>query len=81
MMSVTVTAENGGVTFSQPVALFQTGLPPQSNPPQFWFDVTDDGQHFLLNLPTAAPVAQQPGPAPSPKPLNVVVNWTSLLTK
>jgi Tol biopolymer transport system component len=81
MMSVTVTAENGGVTFSQPVALFQTGLPPQSNPPQFWFDVTDDGQHFLLNLPTAAPVPQQPGPAPPPKPLNVVVNWTSLLTK
>jgi len=82
MMSVTVTADNDGITFSQPVALFSTGLPPQTNPPQFWFDVTADGQRFLLNLPLAATTATtQPTAPTSPALLNVVVNWTSLLTK
>jgi Tol biopolymer transport system component/tRNA A-37 threonylcarbamoyl transferase component Bud32 len=82
MMAVTVTAGNDGITFSQPVALFATGLPPQTNPPQFWFDVTADGQRFLLNLPiAAATTTTQPDAPSSPPLLNVVVNWTSLLAK
>ena len=70
--------------FGQPVALFKTGLPPQTSPPQFVFDVSTDGQHFLLNLPASQGVAQaaaQPAAPPPAPPMTVVVNWTSLLTR
>jgi Tol biopolymer transport system component len=76
MMAVPVTL---GETpqFGQPVALFKTGLPPQTIPPQFFYDVSADGQHFLINLAPSSAVAQ----AAVPPPMTVVVNWTSLLIK
>jgi hypothetical protein len=79
MMAVPVTTENDQLQFGRPVALFKTNIPPQTNPPQFFFDVTADGQRFLVNV-AATVTAPQTSAAP-PTPINVVVNWPATLLK
>jgi serine/threonine protein kinase/Tol biopolymer transport system component len=83
MMSVAVSAKDNQIQFGQPVALFKTRLPPVSGGiGQSLFDVSDDGQHFLLNLRAEDQTGPQTPAAQALTPqLTVVVNWPSLLTK
>jgi eukaryotic-like serine/threonine-protein kinase len=82
MMTVPVTAANNQIEFGRPVELFKFPVPlPQTNPPQFLFDVTPDGQRFLVNLPANAAAPQTSGAPVPPTPINVVVNWTAMLSK
>ena len=67
MMAVTVHPRNGGFEFDPPHTLFQTRPIPRT-----WnlYDVSPDGQRFLMNLPLEWSGAS---------PVNVVTNWTEKL--
>jgi len=67
MMSVPVRSSDTSFEFDPPQALFQTRPSPKI---PNWFDVTSDGQHFLLNLPHEFSNASQ---------INVMSNWTEKL--
>ncbi len=86
MMSVTVSAKDNQIQFGQPVALFKRSLPAIAvSLGQSSFDVSEDGQHFLLNLRADETAGPQTPAAQAPQlpstPLTVVVNWPSLLNK
>jgi eukaryotic-like serine/threonine-protein kinase len=67
MMSVCIRARDGALDFDPPEMLFQTRpIPMQWN----WYDVSNDGQHFLLNLPHEFSNSSK---------INVVSNWTEKL--
>lgn len=58
-----------------PVALFDTTIPFPRNEGvqvQRYYDVTADGQRFLINAPR---------PQANPSPITVVLNWTSGLKR
>ena len=61
-MVVSLTLGPDSVNASVPRELF--ALPPLLS----FFEVTPDGQRFLVRMPD-----------PTPHPLNVIVNWPSLL--
>jgi hypothetical protein len=67
MMAVGVHATGSDFQFDQPHMLFQTRPIPES-----WnlYDVSPDGQRFLLNLPLEWSSAA---------PITVVTNWTEKL--
>jgi eukaryotic-like serine/threonine-protein kinase len=60
----------------QPVPLFQTTLNTPVNPGLKRYDVTADGQRFLVLSPVAATPAQA-----NSNPITAVVNWTAALNK
>ena len=62
VMAVSLTPGPVSVNASVPRALF--ALPPLLS----FFEVTPDGQRFLVRMPD-----------PTPHPLTVIVNWPSLL--
>jgi hypothetical protein len=63
-------------------SLFKLSPPVSGDAEQFLFDVSDDGQHFLLNRRVEDPTGPQTPAAQAFAPqLTVVVNWPSLLTK
>jgi eukaryotic-like serine/threonine-protein kinase len=66
-------------TFGEPHVLFQTGVPIPSVPFFFSFDVTPDGQRFLVNVPQPTAPAREDARAPTF--VNVVLNWTSALAR
>ncbi len=67
MMSVPIRAADAALEFDPPETLFQTRpIPQQWN----WFDVSSDGQHFLLNLPQEFSNSSR---------INVISNWTEKL--
>jgi hypothetical protein len=79
LMSVPVSGKDNQIQFGQPVALFKTGLLTAAASPLQLFDVSEDGQHFLLGLPAAASAPPASGNTAPPTPITVVVNWTSLV--
>jgi hypothetical protein len=68
MMRVGVDMADDRVRFSRPGPLFRTGL--ETTYFMDEYDVTADGQRFLLVRPVASSV---------PPPVNVLVNWSSAL--
>jgi hypothetical protein len=60
----------------QHVPLFQTALNTPQNPGLKRFDVTADGQRFLILSPVASTPAQA-----NPDPITAVINWTAALKK
>jgi Tol biopolymer transport system component len=82
IVAVPVTSEGDQPQFGQPVVLFKTGLQVPATPFSFYYDVTADGQRFLVNLPVASTAPATPAGAPAPPtPITVVVNWRSALVK
>jgi hypothetical protein len=72
------TSEISWVTIEpgQHVPLFQTALNTPQNPGLKRFDVTADGQRFLILSPVASTPAQA-----NPDPITAVINWTAALKK
>ena len=71
MMVAAVTPDAGAFRYEPPRALFNTGAK-LSVAPGFYYDVTRDGQRFVVNeLGQDQPTRQEP---PSP-PIEVIVNW------
>jgi serine/threonine protein kinase/Tol biopolymer transport system component len=63
-----------------PRALFELGfpLPPSNTQPDYFYDVTADGQRFLINEPVpVAPTDSSQSGAATPQTLTVIVNWTA----
>ena len=54
-----------------PQRLFRTGIDPGGFMTYAQFDVAPDGQRFLMVVPSTD----------APQPLNVILNWQSLLKK
>jgi len=75
MMAVSVKTEP---TFQagETTELFQTSLIPQNNPYNRRFDVSADGERFLI-----ASGSNTPTPGTVPIPFTAVVNWTAALRK
>lgn len=77
LMAVPIIAD-GVVQSGQPAPLFQTPLQLPANPAAFRYDVTADGQRFLIN----APIGVAPTPtSPAPTTITTVVNWSAALRK
>ena len=70
MMAVDIKT-NGSIVFESPRVLFDTGLDTVM-PNVDQYDVTDDGERFLVLRPLADAVSE---------PITLVLNWTSLLNK
>jgi serine/threonine protein kinase/Tol biopolymer transport system component len=68
MMSVEVRAAIDGLKFSNPRELLQ--IPVRLGVPYYDYDVTADGQRFLVLAPAVGSI---------PEPLNVLVNWQTAL--
>ena len=77
IMAVEVTP---GPTFDAgpPKALFNTGVIVPAFVAEYFYDVTADGQRFLVNLRVTSPANAPAGDAP-PVPITVVVNGTAAL--
>jgi Tol biopolymer transport system component/tRNA A-37 threonylcarbamoyl transferase component Bud32 len=75
IMAVPIKADKT-LEVGQPVPLFQTTLNTPVNPGLKRYDVTADGQRFLV----LSPVAVTPGQTNS-NPITAVVNWTGALDK
>jgi hypothetical protein len=73
IVAVSVTTE-GGFTVGKTTPLFETGLPfPNVPPPSVPYDVSTDGQHFLMAVQDQLP------PTTNSTPITVVLNWTAAL--
>jgi hypothetical protein len=73
-MAVTIRGESE-LEIGAPVALFDTAIPfPRNdgNQSQRYYDVTADGQRFLINTPRVIA---------NPSPITVVLNWTAGLKR
>jgi hypothetical protein len=85
LMAVDVDTTGEVFASGTPHVLFATGItPPPEARPDYYYDVTPDGQKFLLNEPTPAAsstAAQNGVPAAPELPLNVIVNWSSGLRR
>ncbi len=85
LMAVDVDTSGKVFTFGTPHALFATDLTAAASDrlPNFYYDVTPDGQKFLLNEPATASStpAQSAAAAPPDLPLNVIVNWSAGLRR
>jgi Tol biopolymer transport system component len=68
MMAVDVQTAGGSLNFGSPKMLFQTPLSSPS-PEVDQYDVTSDGQRFIMITP----------PADARRTMNLIVNWPSLL--
>ncbi len=78
MMAVEVAP---GETFDAgpPAALFNTGVLVRSIALEYFYDVTADGQRFLVNLSVTSPANVPAGGEVPPVPITVVVNGTAAL--
>jgi hypothetical protein len=74
LMSVTLQSGGSALGVGTPTRLFETRLStiPNSSFTRNQYDVTPDGQHFLIN---------QPSGDASATPITVVVNWPAALNK
>lgn len=78
MMSVDVTVTGDAVQFSPSRALFDSGYVNINHPTNFLtYDVSPDGQRFLIPRPVGATGSDAAGDAP----IVVVLNWQALLTR
>jgi len=60
--------------FGPPRALFQTGIVIPEIPVEYYYDVTADGERFLVNASTTGQSASA-SPAEAITPIHVIVNW------
>ncbi len=86
VMAVDVDPTADVFTSGPPHRLFATGITIAPPPAQadYYYDVTPDGQKFLLNEPTPAAssqTAQSAAAAPPELPLHVIVNWSAGLRR
>ena len=66
----------------QAAPLFQTPLTfPTAIPFPIRYDVTADGQRFLLTVPANTPASSAPAALTIPTPIVAIVNWTAALRK
>jgi hypothetical protein len=72
-MAVGIRSSATGVESDTPRRLFSVPQLPPSGPVPSPYDVTADGQRFLMLLP--------PGGAQGAAPLTIVTNWPQLLKK
>jgi hypothetical protein len=75
IMAVSIKADKT-VEAGQPVLLFQTALNTPANPGLKRYDVTFDGQRFLIISSIVSAPAQA-----NPNPITAVINWTAALKK
>jgi Tol biopolymer transport system component len=75
IVAVSVTAE-GGFRVGKATPLFETSLQFPDAPTSVPYDVSADGQRFLISVPSG-PLA----PAASSTPITVVLNWTAALKR
>jgi hypothetical protein len=59
------------VVVGSPQKLFRTPIDPGATLTYFQFDVAADGQRFLMIVPSTD----------APEPVNVILNWQSLLER
>jgi len=71
MMVAAVTPDAATFRYEPPRALFNTDAK-VSIAPGFYYDVTRDGQRFVVNEPGQDQKARQESPSP---PIEVIVNW------
>ena len=81
VMAVDIDTTTDVFTSGTPHKLFATSVMPAAPPatPDYYYDVTPDGQKFLLNEPVPASPSQmaRSTAAPAELPLNVIVNWSA----
>ena len=66
----------------QATSLFQTPLTfPTSIPFPIRYDVTADGQRFLMTVPANTSQNSAPATLPNPTPIVAIVNWTAAFRK
>ncbi len=85
VMAVDVDTTADVFTNGAPHRLFATGITTVPGAaPDYYYDVTPDGQKFLLNEPTPAAstqTTQNAAAAPADLPLDVIVNWSAGLRR
>ena len=89
LMAVDVDTTGDAFTSGTPHTLFATGVsqPGATDTPDSDYDVTSDGQRFLLNLPVTAAIGSATQPATAKQsetlelPLHVILNWTAGLDR
>ena len=69
MMAVSIEVTGAGIETGTPRRLFAASMPRASGDTPFSYDVTADGQRFLIQQPTAV----------QSSPLTVVLNWQTRL--
>ena len=76
-MAVDVQVDGDTFKPGLPRPLFKTGLTPlrPDEQPDYLYDVTPDGERFLLNPSHEQPAVAEAADAP-PTTLNVIVNWS-----
>ena len=78
MMSVDVKTAGDSIAFTPPQALFDSGYINLSHATNFLaYDVSADGQHFLIPRPAASAT----GEAAVDTPITVVLNWQAGLKR
>jgi dipeptidyl aminopeptidase/acylaminoacyl peptidase len=83
LMAVDVQAEGEVFEYGQPLALFATGvtLPSIDETPDYFYDVTSDGERFLVNEPVTADPNAATAAEAEPVTLTVIVNWANRLAQ
>ena len=84
VMAVDVETTGDVFTNGTPHRLFATGITAVPGArPDYYYDVTPDGQKFLLNEPAPASPSQtaESAAAPAELPLDVIVNWSAGLRR
>jgi eukaryotic-like serine/threonine-protein kinase len=81
LMAVDIGVDGDRLDPGPPQPLFDLGfpLPPPNAAPNYFYDVTADGQRFLINEPVSSPAAAATGPQGPPPTLTVIVNWAAPL--
>jgi hypothetical protein len=78
MMAVGVRTDRDSIEFTPPRALFDSGFVNIPHPTNFQtYDVSSDGQRFLIPRPAGAMVTD---PA-NDTPITIVLNWTAMLAR
>jgi Tol biopolymer transport system component len=83
LMAIDVQAEGEAFEYGQPQALFRTGvtLPRIDETPDYFYNVTSDGERFLVNEPVAVEPNAPAAADAEPVTLTVIVNWASGLAQ
>jgi hypothetical protein len=79
LMVVSINTDHG-FSAGESKVLFQTPLVPAAIPGTR-YDVTADGQRFLMIASINSTGGESSSTAPNPTPITVIVNWTAMLRK
>jgi Tol biopolymer transport system component len=83
LMTVDLRIDGDRLDPGQPQPLFRLGfeLPGPDSIPDYFYNVSSDGQRFLINEPITATSAAAGSDAAPPGVLHVIVNWAAGLTR